>query len=1247
MIHTLYSNSYEVLRTVLLHNIEALRLVPEADEMDAAALFSGVFDRVPVIIPSKAVETDLQRALAHHEGVCAAMDFMFLSQWLGFFSKEPLANVVGNEADWMIWAQLRETGPGSLREEVRAYTARLEDALRGRTDAEIFALAQRISAVFVTYSSYRLDWVLEWLGMHQERLHPTPDVLAERVRMEGDPDLFWQRALWRRLAESKRWRGRGFLEALPGAIESLRDAPRDARELVISDGRRVALPNALHVFMPFVVPPLMLPLLKAYAHSGRDVWLYLLNPSSEYWFDLVPRRLFNWRESASDEHFEVGHPILADNGRSTRANIDRLWRFTTDEGPVDGLAPQGVEEGETAERLRRREEKPRERLLMAAPDFLSEYLEHPRELKVEMTVDAQSIYLEAGETALLRRIQDSILKLEPDLTATPGGELVREDDESLRFVCAPSTVRELEGLADWLHARFRRDPMLAPDDVLVVTPDISAAAPLIDQVFGSLPKERRIDYRISGALTTAEDAPLEALMGLKALLTGRLRREELAAWLSLPLVSRRFGLEADDVGIMNDWLAAAGFEFGLSDAHLLALDPETFANVRESTLERALERLALGSMLPGGARAPVFDVLPREGTERSGFTPVSERPDLLATLSTICSGLEAMRSAALDPPEGEAAGAADPQRWPRWIAQALEWFFPPETPQEDWQALRAGAAALAEEAAFAADAEGRAPVVPFEIFMTVLADRLRKSAPAGRPGSGVTFTGMQQLRGLPYKVIVVFGLNADSSFPGSSHAEEFDLMARYPRRGDRDGRVDNRNVFLDLLLAARDTFLISYSGGFNPAQMEDPSIVAVELRNWLLSFAKENAERRLWEKRLTVRLPLAGFSPRAFRREAGDWQSTAAELLPALAEAQRKGWNDAEAPLADRGLDAPAAGDVVPLTLVLSWLKDPARFLLKRRGVHLERAEADERPPFVPESSGLAAWTRGTEALTELLDGGDGRWVLDRWAADPTVGAKGVREWAVAGDVEKAEAVVGLVKDATEGCAREEPVILTAAPTGVKWRLTMREANLWRDPATGARRFVFAGVSKISKDALSTIVVQALFEYALVAAAGIEAEGVLICAFKPAKRGSKEGPNRLDLPAFTAEEGRRILGVLARSFAESLEGTPALAKAPYAAAGKKPGAAENHANLMLFRGLDLDGALAKLKSAAAILTALLRARETAGETAAALLKPKGRKKTAVAADPAAAASAAADAEEEEKKRLIEEWEAWWTSTPPA
>ena len=218
MIHTIYSNSYEVLRAVLLNNIDALRLRPEAESLRADECFAGVFDRVPVIIPSKAVETDLVRAIAKQESVCASMRFMFLSEWLGFFSREPLANVIGNEARWMIWRELCATGPGSLREAVRTRTTRLEDSLKNRSDHDLLLLAQRIAGVFVAYSSYRLDWILAWLGLHQDRLHPTPQAKREAAALAEDEDAVWQHELFRRLARSKRWRGRGFLEHLPETV---------------------------------------------------------------------------------------------------------------------------------------------------------------------------------------------------------------------------------------------------------------------------------------------------------------------------------------------------------------------------------------------------------------------------------------------------------------------------------------------------------------------------------------------------------------------------------------------------------------------------------------------------------------------------------------------------------------------------------------------------------------------------------------------------------------------------------------------------------------------------------------------------------------------------------------------------------------------------------------------------------------------------------------------------------------------
>lgn len=50
MIHTVYSNSYEVLRVCLMNNIEALGV--STGGSGGASLFERAFEKVPVITPT-------------------------------------------------------------------------------------------------------------------------------------------------------------------------------------------------------------------------------------------------------------------------------------------------------------------------------------------------------------------------------------------------------------------------------------------------------------------------------------------------------------------------------------------------------------------------------------------------------------------------------------------------------------------------------------------------------------------------------------------------------------------------------------------------------------------------------------------------------------------------------------------------------------------------------------------------------------------------------------------------------------------------------------------------------------------------------------------------------------------------------------------------------------------------------------------------------------------------------------------
>lgn len=1166
MIHTVYSNSYEVLRAVLLHNIEALGVEGHIDDQTSPeVLFAKAFEKVPVIVPNRAVGHDLTKAIAARDGVCAGMDFMLLSAWMGFFSKEPMANVLGNEADWMIWQILREEGPTSFR--AQPGHEPLAHYLEGKTDDDIWQLVRHITQTFVVYATYRLDWVLDWLGLHPSLLPQGHQGKDEKRELEKHPDFLWQRDLWRELASSPSWRGRQFMEGYPDMLRRLSESGGTS-EVSLDNGHTVKLPQVLHVFAPFVVPPLMLPILKAYALSGRDVWFYLLNPTSEYWFDLVPQRLFNWeaKESetgqADDSHREVGHPILANNGRSTRANIDRIWRYTAAPDTGVQLTELDLPEGTVPE-------LPQQRHFL---DSFAGRLQDQR-IQPDMTVENQSYYLESRDPRLLRRIQDSILNLNPDLKATAdGAPLFDEHDRSVQFMRAPTATRELEALLDWLQARFREDPTLRPDDVLVVTPDLSATAPLMEKVFESQPADARIEWRISGLSYLDDDQAAQTVLGLGKLLNGRATREDFMAWISLPPVAARFGFTSDDMPTLEAWLRAASYRYGLSDAHLNTIDPVTFAVAKDMTLARAVERLTLGFCLPNDEVMPLYDTLPVVGTEESGWTSVGDRPVLLDALARLSTYLEAFRLRV-----EKDATATD---WMAWLLDAMTRLFKEEG--NGFNRVRQAATAVREDIE-RASAGGAPMTVPFGLFMSSVESQLELTPGGGLPTNRVTLTGMAQLRPLPYRIIAIVGLN-DCSFPGTMRRHEFDLMAVAPRRGDRDSRIDNRNVFLDLLLAARDRFLVSYVCGTGEAAKErQPSIVAQELRDWLLDFTESREERNEVAERLTVTVPLNAFSQSNFEYGHRDWRSHDKGLFEAVKQAIATDYSESDPVFADKGLKANDRTTVTLRELADFW-KKPATRTLGAAGVWLGPLDEGAQEGLMPGDKGLEQWVRRFEAY-KAFEAGQ---TVEAWEtcvkANPRYGALGVREWFADSDTAFGQKLYQYHQALAEGQAVDDIDIDLDLGADMP-RLLARLKGVY--VKEGVRRLVRISSSKSS----SMVVLRDVLDFLVGCAAGVIHEAKLVCVWddnlKSLMKAPKEDPNKLvvvSLPSCDAEVAKAILRILLVPYLT-------LTQSPFMGTDND-GVNQNYtidqrADQILWRGRDLKAAQSKTRERQKVFKQLL------------------------------------------------------------
>ena len=75
----------------------------------------------------------------------------------------------------------------------------------------------------------------------------------------------------------------------------------------------------------------------------------------------------------------------------------------------------------------------------------------------------------------------------------------------------------------------------------------------------------------------------------------------------------------------------------------------------------------------------------------------------------------------------------------------------------------------------------------------------------------VNFATLMPMRAIPFRYVCLLGMN-DGDYPRSRPPVDFDLMGKDYRPGDRSRREDDRYLFLEALLSAREQLYISWVG---------------------------------------------------------------------------------------------------------------------------------------------------------------------------------------------------------------------------------------------------------------------------------------------------------------------------------------------------------------------------------------------------------------------------------------------------
>ena len=367
------------------------------------------FDPEIIVVQSKGMERWICLQLAERHGICSNCRFPFPNTFVHEIFQSVLKNLPKPtlfDPEVMTWRVMMALP--SLIEEPAFETLRLY-LESGRSDLKRFQLSQRIADLFDQYLLFRPEMMFQW---------------------EKGKARHWQALLWRKLVEGHEREHRAALaKELFTALE---------RSTSPSPG----IPKRISVFGISALPRFHVQVFASLSQVAQ-VNLFLMNPSQEYWGDILAtwemKKKVMTEKAASEEelHMEKGNSLLASMGALGRDFFEMIQEFQVEEG--------------------------------------SSY-EEP----------------EAGH--LLISIQLDVLSLQERQEK----KKISSEDLSIQIHSCHSPMREVEVLRDQLLRMFEEDPGLLPKDILVMMPDVETYAPYIQAVFDT-PQEdaRRIPFSIA------------------------------------------------------------------------------------------------------------------------------------------------------------------------------------------------------------------------------------------------------------------------------------------------------------------------------------------------------------------------------------------------------------------------------------------------------------------------------------------------------------------------------------------------------------------------------------------------------------------------------------------------------------------------------------------------------------------------------------------------------------------------------
>ena len=561
----------------------------------------------------------------------------------------------------------------------------------------------------------------------------------------------WQSDLWRRIVKLSKELGQSqFHRAnMQGQLLAALETMDDS-----------LLPKRISLFGISAIASSQLEVFEALSKK-TDVFLFFFNPSEHYWGDIIDEK------TAAKIAAKYAKMPLIEAQQKKQTNPDGEYYFIGNP------------------------------LLSSWGKLGRDYFEQLVQL------DARWIdgFIDVFDDTLLGQVQSEIYQLafkgesltdNKEWFINDEGKLpISANDTSITLSDCHTPLREVERLHDYLLNLFNQNPALTPKDIIVMMPDVGTYSPYIEAVFGGAQGSRYIPYALADLAIEQEKPVLSSFASLANLPFSRFGVSDILDLLQVTQIAEKFGLEAHEYEQIQYWLERVGVKWGINAEHKSSFDLPT---IDLNTWQHGLNRLLLG-IAQRDEQCPFNGIYSADEVEGMALDTLNKLVGFIDVLQNFKEQLT---------PDDTLTNKV------LILGELLNAIYESES-DDSWDLLVLQK--VLEELQKHHDNGDYSQAVSQRIVSYLIKQGIQEKGVGQRFLVGqVNFCTLMPMRAVPFKVVCMLGLN-DADYPRNVQPIGFDLVPYSKKqKGDRSRKLDDRYLFLEALLSARDSLYMSYIG---------------------------------------------------------------------------------------------------------------------------------------------------------------------------------------------------------------------------------------------------------------------------------------------------------------------------------------------------------------------------------------------------------------------------------------------------